>query len=110
MSLFEKGRARSGGRAKGTRNKISQRFLEDFAAEWEAKGAECLKIMATEHPSDFVKVAAGLLPKEMEITDSRLQDISDQELDAIIEHVRTQLSIARGVTRESDGREEPQIH
>ena len=76
----------------GARDKISQAFLEAFAAEWEARGAECLRVMAIEHPSDFVKIAASLLPKEFEITQTQLMEIPDDELDVFIEFARQRLA------------------
>jgi hypothetical protein len=88
---FQLGRAKTGGRIKGSRNKISEAFLHDLAAEWETSGPGALKIMAKEDPSGFVKVTAALLPKEFEITDSRLNDMSDDELDLLINEVRARV-------------------
>ena len=45
MILFEKGRQKTGGRAKGARNKLSVAFLEAFAADFEEHGAEVIKIV-----------------------------------------------------------------
>src|SRR5262249_11005904 len=61
---FEKGREKTGGRAKGTRNKISEAFLKDLHAEWERSGPDTLKILAKEDPASFAKLALGTLPKE----------------------------------------------
>jgi hypothetical protein len=66
---FQKGMQKLGGRIKGSRNKISEAFLKDLAAEWEASGPAALKIMSKDEPGNFVKVVAALLPKEFEITD-----------------------------------------
>jgi len=85
---FVKGMAKLGGRVKGSRNKISEAFLKDLAAEWEVSGPDALKVMAKEDPSGFVKVTAALLPKEFEISDSRLKDMDDAELDLLITEVR----------------------
>jgi hypothetical protein len=92
MSLFQKGMAKTGGRAKGTRNKISQRFLEDLAAEWEVSGPDALKVMAKTDCPGFVKVVAALLPKEFEITETQLMAIPDEELDAFIEFARRRIA------------------
>jgi len=35
---FLPGRAKTGGRIKGSRNKISEAFLHDLAGEWEVSG------------------------------------------------------------------------
>jgi hypothetical protein len=94
MSLgrpFVKGMAKLGGRVKGSRNKISEAFLHDLAAEWAESGPGALKVMAKEEPGNFVKVVAALLPKEFEITDSRLNDMSDDELDLLINEVRARV-------------------
>src|SRR5438270_8314540 len=58
MSLFEKGRAKTGGRAKGARNKLSQAFLEAFAADFEEHGAEVIRIVRMEKPHEYLKTAA----------------------------------------------------
>ena len=41
---FEKGRAKSGGRVKGARNKLSMAFVEALAAEFSEHGAEAIRI------------------------------------------------------------------
>jgi hypothetical protein len=102
MTLFEKGRQKTGGRVKGTRNRLSMAFVEALAKDFEEQGEEAIKICRIERPNEYLKIIASLLPKELEITDSRLQEISDDELDAIIEYVRHQLG---GVARETDSRE-----
>jgi UTP:GlnB (protein PII) uridylyltransferase len=91
MSLFEKGRQKTGGRARGARNKLSQAFLEAFAADFEEHGAEVIKIVRMEKPHEYLKTAAYLMPKEFEIMDSRLTDLSDEELDVFIAKLRAQL-------------------
>jgi len=92
MSLFEKGRAKSGRRAKGARNKLSVAFLEAFAADFEEHGAEVIKIVRVEKPSEYLKTAAYLMPKEFEITETRLMEIPDDELDAFIEFARRRIA------------------
>ena len=64
MSLFEKGRPKSGGRTRGARNKLSVAFLEAFAADFEQHGEEVIKIVRIERPHEYLKVAAYLMPKE----------------------------------------------
>ena len=45
---FVPGRAKTGGRARGARNKLSQAFLEAFAADFEERGAEVITIVRME--------------------------------------------------------------
>jgi len=42
---FAPGRAKTGGRARGARNKLSQAFLEAFATDFEEHGAEVIRIV-----------------------------------------------------------------
>jgi hypothetical protein len=54
--------------------------------EWEAHGAEALKILRLERPGEFVKVVAGLLPRELLLEQSTaVADLDDADLDALIE-------------------------
>ncbi len=92
MSLFEKGRAKTGGRARGARNKLSHAFLADLLADYEAHGAETIRICRVERPVEYVKMIAGLLPKELEITETYLMELPDDELTAAIEHFRRQFA------------------
>jgi len=104
MALFEKGRPKSGGRAKGARNKLSAAFLEAFAADFEEHGADVIRIMRVESPTEYVKAAVHLMPKEFEITENRLMEIPDAELDSILEYLR------RRIAERADGREGATTH
>ena len=91
MALFEKARAKTGGRAKGARNKISTAFLEALAADFEEHG-EAIKIMRVEKPTEYCKIIASILPKEFEINENKLMDIPDDELDILINYARRRLA------------------
>jgi hypothetical protein len=92
MSIFEKGRAKTGGRAKGVRNRLSHSFLEPLHKDFVEHGEEVIRIVRVERPHEYLKVVAYLMPKELEIIDSRLQDITDDELIAYIEYAQRQLA------------------
>ena len=94
MALFEKGRPKTGGRRKGSRDRIATALLEAIAEDFEKFGPEAVKIARKERPVEYLRVVASLLPKEFEITDNRLKDIPDHELDALIELARQQRLIA----------------
>ena len=87
MALFDKGH-KGGGRRQGARNRISTALLTAFADDFEKFGDETVRITRIEKPIEYLKIAASLLPKEFEITDSRLQEIDDSELESLIEAVR----------------------
>src|SRR6516162_11109111 len=60
---FQKGMAKTGGRQKGTRNKLSEAFLKDLHAEWERSGAATLKILAVENPAALAAIVAKVIPQ-----------------------------------------------
>jgi len=92
MPVFEPGRAATGGRRKGARNKISTSFLEALAADFEEHGAAAIKLMRMEKPADYVKVVASVLPKEFEITENRLMEIDDDTLDVLLDYAKRRLA------------------
>lgn len=68
-SRFQPGnRANPIGRPKGSRNKLQEAFWRDFAGAWEVHGKAALEKVAVEEPGTFVKVAASIMPKEIEAT------------------------------------------
>jgi hypothetical protein len=82
-------------------------FVEALAEEFRQFGAEALRICRIERPTEFIKIVASVIPKEFEIVDSRLQDITDEELNAFIEYAQRQL--AGGLTANIESREGPTI-
>src|SRR5262245_53578863 len=67
MSLFQPGRPKTGGRTKGTRNKLGSVFLEKLLKEFDEHGEEAIRICRVERPHEFLKIVASILPKEFEI-------------------------------------------
>jgi hypothetical protein len=106
--LFQKGRAPIGGRRKGSRDRIATALLEAIAEDFAEHGAEVIKLARVERPTEYLKVVASLLPKEFEISDNRLKDIPDDELDAIIEHIRGRISPR--IAGDTNGGKEPSIN
>src|SRR5262245_51682176 len=94
-------RTKTGGGRKGSRDRISTAPLESIAKDFEEHGDEAVRIARIERPVEYLRVVASLLPKEFEITDNRLKDISDDELDLLLEYTRQR--IARGLAASADG-------
>ena len=65
---FEKGHPGGPGRPKGSRHKLQEAFLKDFCEAWQKNGVEALERILKDEPGTFVKVAASILPKEVEAT------------------------------------------
>ena len=86
LTMFQPGN--SGGRPKGARNKLTTRFLQALAADFEEGGATAIKIARIEDPVRYVAIIASLMPKELAIEHNQLGDLSDEELNALLSHVR----------------------
>jgi hypothetical protein len=56
---------RSPGRPKGARAKLGEAFLEALAADFELYGVETIQKTRTIDPAAYVKIIAGILPKEL---------------------------------------------
>jgi hypothetical protein len=76
------------GRPKGSRNKLSEAFLQALADDFEANGKEVVEKVRTERPHDYLKIIVAVLPKRMEIEDATPEkhpsEMTDDELEAII--------------------------
>lgn len=70
------------GRQVGIRTRITEALLRDLEVGWREDGPAAIKKMATEHPSDFVKVMASLLPRDINITSDAFVDAL-KELNAL---------------------------
>ena len=96
-----------GGRRTGARNKLQTTLLEELAADFEQHGAGVIRICRVEKPVEYLKVAASLLPKEFEITETQLMQIPDEELDAFIQFARRRIA-ERALSL--DGREDETLN
>ena len=56
------------GRQRGSRNGMSEAFLEDLRMTWEKYGARALEACAIEDPTGFVRIVASLLPKHVDLS------------------------------------------
>jgi hypothetical protein len=63
---FKPDQPKMGGRRKGSRNRISAALMEALAEDFEAHGAEAIKITRVEKPSEYLKICASLIPHAFE--------------------------------------------
>jgi hypothetical protein len=99
-----------GGRPKGAKNRLSWSFLSALADDFEEHGVSTIRICRIERPHEYLKVVAGLMPKEFEFSDNRLGELSDDELDAVITYTRGRLTAKRELAIDVTGREEPALN
>jgi len=55
------------GRRIGSRNLLTTQFLDDLRATWATHGKSALERCAIEEPAQFVRIVAGLLPREAHV-------------------------------------------
>lgn len=77
---FIRGTKPGPGRPKGSRPKLAEDFIADLHAAWLDKGISVIEAVIAEKPADFLKVVAGVIPKEVKIDRSAVEDIPDAEL------------------------------
>jgi hypothetical protein len=103
---FEPGnRANPAGKPKGVKNRLNWAFVTALMEDFEAHGIEAIRICRIEDPTAYVKICAGLLPKEFSIEDNRLTELGDDELDAIINYARHRLTAKRELVSDARSRE-----
>jgi hypothetical protein len=70
-----------------SRNRLGEAFIADVYAKWTERGPAALDALIEQDPGGFVRVVAGLMPKEMIVKDD-LTDVSDEELAFIVYALR----------------------
>ena len=91
-----------GGRPKGSRTKLAEAFWADLYQAWQASGIEAIDRMIAEKPGDFVRVVATQMPKELQIAQNPLSDLTDDELEETIAFVRASIAASKGTESETD--------
>ena len=76
------------GRGKGVRTKLGEAFVEDLLADWQTNGVAAIQAVRKSDPSTYLRVIAGLIPKEISIhgsRDSSLEKLFEQFTDNQLE-------------------------
>jgi hypothetical protein len=59
------------GRPKGSRNKLGEKFIEDFYSDWLEHGMEAIAATRKQRPHKYLKAAIAILPKEVRVESCR---------------------------------------
>lgn len=68
------------GKPKGARTKLGEQFLSALQEDFETNGAAAIVEVRETRPSDYLKVIASLMPKDLNLNVNNLDDATDDEL------------------------------
>jgi hypothetical protein len=68
------------GRPRGSRNKLSEDFVAALYDDFQDHGSAAIAACRAEKPDVYVRVIAGLLPKDMTIKVQELDNLTDDQL------------------------------
>ncbi len=77
-----------GGRPKGSRNKLGEQFLSALAEDFAEHGHEAIVACREAKPNEYVKIIAGLLPKEHLVQKNPVDKLSDEEIADVLDILR----------------------
>jgi hypothetical protein len=99
------------GRPKGSRNKLSEDFIADLHESWQTHGKTAIERCVAERPDVYLKVVAGLLPKDVNLKVSNPDDLTDEQLlnklNSLTEMARPLLARVGDTVVRADVRAEP---
>src|SRR6516164_4707449 len=85
------------GRTRGSRNKLSEEVVCALLRDFREHGQKAIAKVRRTQPAAYLKVLALLVPREHKVEHSNvIKSLSDQELEAMIEYLKTSLEAQAG--------------
>jgi len=80
------------GRPKGSRNRLGEAFIEDLQIAWEKHGMAAIEATIKNHPAQFLKIIAMLMPKDLNLHINPYSNMTDAQITARLKVVTGLLS------------------
>jgi hypothetical protein len=93
-------------RPAGLGQAAAKRFIDALAADLESNCADVIKEIREDKPYDYFRIVVSLLPKELSIENSNIEEMTDEELADILNTVRS-LIATRLATSPGEGDQAP---
>jgi hypothetical protein len=85
------------GTLEGSRRAFSADFIRTLADDFRLNGRQAIEKVRKAQPAAYMKICALLVPREMKVEHSNvIKSLSDQELEAMIEYIKTSLEAQAG--------------
>jgi hypothetical protein len=85
------------GRTRGSRNKLSEEVICALLRDFRLHGQKAVARVRQTQPAAYLKILALLIPREHKVEHSNtLKNLSDEQLEAMIEHLETSLAAQTG--------------
>lgn len=92
------------GRPKGARNKLGEEFIQRLYEDFQANGPVVIEAVRLSKPDAYLKVIASILPKELNIKVSELEEMTDEQLNRRIRELAEQV-LGLGIGEATGGKE-----
>ena len=88
------------GRTRGSRNALSEEVICALLRDFRQHGQEAVARVRRTQPAAYLKILALLVPREHKVEHSDvIKSLSDQELEAMIEYLKTSLEAQAGAQK-----------
>ena len=96
MTLFAPGNEYGhNGRRKGSKNKLHRSFIEALTKDFEENGEKAIRQLRVTAPGKYLQIIANTLPREFFFEHNTVGQLSDDELDRMIEMLRERVQAER---------------
>jgi hypothetical protein len=92
--LFKPGQSGNpAGKPKGSRNKLTQDFVEAMCADFAENGVEVIRAVRTSKPEAYLAAMVRLVPQQVEVGEAgAFSDMDEDGLDTFISHAAARLN------------------